>query len=39
MPKDIYEAMLKEHEFKGVTQRKYNISGKEKRNPFIETNK
>ena len=33
----IYEAMLKEHEFKCKVQNSYNITGKQKRNLFIES--
>ena len=36
IPEGIYEAMLKEHEFKSKVQKSYNITGKQKRNLFIE---
>jgi hypothetical protein len=36
IPEGIYEAMLQEHEFKGKVQKSYNITGKQKRNLFIE---
>jgi hypothetical protein len=37
MPEDMYEKMLKEHEFKSKVQKSYKITGKQKRNLFIET--
>ena len=36
MPEGMYEQMMKESEFKRNVQNSYNISGKEKRNLFIE---
>jgi len=37
MPKDMYDEIMKEHEFKGKIQSDYHFTGKEKRNLFIET--
>jgi len=37
MPKEIYDEMMKEHEFKGKIQKDYYFTGKEKRTLFIET--
>ena len=37
IPEGMYEQMMKEHEFKKDIQNSYNITGKEKRNLFIET--
>jgi hypothetical protein len=37
MPEGMYEQMMKESEFKRNVQNSYNITGKEKRNLFIET--
>jgi hypothetical protein len=36
-PVSVYEKLMSEHEFKGRKQVEKNISGKEKRNQFIET--
>jgi hypothetical protein len=37
IPEGMYEQMMKESEFKRNVQNSYNITGKEKRNLFIET--
>jgi hypothetical protein len=37
-PKNMYEEMMQQHEFKGKIQQQRNISGKEKRNLFIKSN-
>ena len=37
MPADLYNQLLKEHEFKGRVQDSLHINGKVKRNLFIET--
>ena len=39
MPDGKYEEMLKEHELKSKVQKSYQITGKQKRNLFIETKK
>lgn len=36
IPKEMYEQMMKEHEFKGKIQNQNNVTGKEKQNQFIE---
>ncbi len=38
MPESAYEDILKQHQFKGTIQKKYKITGKQKRNLFLEMN-
>jgi len=39
MPKEMYEQMMKDHEYKGNVQNQYQFTGKEKRNYLLKLNK
>ncbi|HMT35413.1 MAG TPA: hypothetical protein PKC41_06120 [Chitinophagaceae bacterium] len=36
LPEEVYNDLIKEHEFKGEVQTQYKLTGKQKRNSFIE---